>query len=100
MRNELVRAMLLMMFAMLILPGMDAIAKWLSGSVSAGQIALARFAFQTLFMLPLLYFTSGKWITSNTLLRWCLSLKTITSTHLTPRFYSWMFQHPGDLYGC
>jgi len=65
MRNELVRAMLLMMFAMLILPGWDAVAQWLSGSISAGQIAFARFAFQTLFMLPLLYFTDGKWTTSN-----------------------------------
>jgi S-adenosylmethionine uptake transporter len=46
--------MLLMVAAMLILPGIDAIAKWLSGSVSPAQIAWSRFAVQTLCMLPLL----------------------------------------------
>ncbi len=38
--------------AMLLIPGIDAIAKWLAGTVSPAQIALARFVFQTLFMLP------------------------------------------------
>ena len=38
--------------AMLILPGIDAIAKWLSDSVSPGQVAWARFAVQTLVMAP------------------------------------------------
>ena len=38
--------MLLMLAAMLILPGIDAIAKWLSGAISSGQIAWSRFFFQ------------------------------------------------------
>ena len=46
-------AMSLMLVAMLILPGIDAIAKWLSDSISAGQIAWSRFLFQTILMLPL-----------------------------------------------
>lgn len=59
------RAMLMMLFAMLILPGMDAVAKSLSNSVSAGQVSFARFFFQSIIMLPLLYWTRGKWLTSN-----------------------------------
>ena len=45
--------MLLMAAAMLILPSIDAIAKFLSESVGAGQVTWSRFFFQTLFMLPL-----------------------------------------------
>lgn len=52
-------AMLLMLAAMLILPGIDAIAKWLSGAIPAGQIAWSRFFFQTLLMLPLFLRTGG-----------------------------------------
>ena len=64
-RNETVRAMSLMVIAMLMLPGMDAIAKSLSDTISSGQTTFARFLFQTLFMLPLLLFTRGKWSTAN-----------------------------------
>ncbi len=49
--------------AMLILPGIDAIAKWLAGAVSPGQIALARFAFQAAFMLPFLFWIRGGLLT-------------------------------------
>jgi S-adenosylmethionine uptake transporter len=62
------QAMLLMVVAMLILPGIDAIAKWLSESVPAGQTAWSRFLFQTLIMLPLVarmrgpFHWSGLWI--------------------------------------
>lgn len=52
-------AMVLMLAAMLILPGIDAIAKWLSGAISSGQIAWSRFFFQTLLMLPLYLRTRG-----------------------------------------
>ena len=45
--------MLLMIAAVLLLPGIDAIAKYLSSSVSAGQVTWSRFVFQSLFMLPL-----------------------------------------------
>ncbi len=68
MRNELMRAMVMMIVAMLIIPGIDAIAKWTSDSISTGQVTLARFTFQTIFLLPLLFFISGKWATKNLLL--------------------------------
>ena len=47
------RGMVLMVLAMLMLPTIDAIAKWLSSSIPAGQVTWCRFALQTLFMLPL-----------------------------------------------
>lgn len=56
-------AMTLMLVAMLILPGIDAIAKWLSGAISSGQIAWSRFLFQTLLMLPLFLRTRGTILT-------------------------------------
>ncbi len=52
--------MMLMLVAMLILPGIDAIAKWLSGAISPGQVAWSRFFFQTLLMLPLFVRTPGR----------------------------------------
>ena len=42
----------MMVPAMLMLPGIDAIAKFLADSVPAGQVAWARFAFQMLAMAP------------------------------------------------
>lgn len=51
-----------MVLAMLILPGIDAIAKSLAGAVSPGQIAQSRFLFQVLFMLPLVLRTRGPWL--------------------------------------
>ncbi len=53
-------AMLLMVLATLILPGIDAIAKWLADTIPPGQIAWSRFLFQTLFMLPLFVRTRGR----------------------------------------
>ncbi len=52
--------MVLMIIAMLILPGIDAIAKWLSPTIAAGQIAWSRFFFQTLLMLPLFLRVPGR----------------------------------------
>ncbi|MDH3635162.1 MAG: DMT family transporter [Gammaproteobacteria bacterium] len=46
------------------LPGIDAIAKWLSGSVSSGQVTWSRFFFQIILMSPLLLRTRGPWLTS------------------------------------
>ena len=60
--------MSMVLIAMLMLPGMDAIAKWLSDSMSSGQVTFARFFFQTIFMLPLLFWTSGVWARKNLLL--------------------------------
>jgi len=53
--------MAMMITAMLMLPGLDAIAKWLSGSVSSGQVTWSRFFFQIIFMTPLLLRTRGPW---------------------------------------
>jgi S-adenosylmethionine uptake transporter len=61
--NSTARAMLMMIIAMLMLPGIDAIAKWLSGSVSSGQVTWSRFFFQIIFMFPLLLKTRGPWLT-------------------------------------
>ena len=61
--NSTARAMMMMIIAMLMLPGIDAIAKWLSGSVSSGQVTWSRFFFQIIFMFPLLLKTRGPWFT-------------------------------------
>lgn len=61
--NSTARAMAMMIVAMLMLPGIDAIAKWLSGAVSSGQITWSRFFFQIIFMSPLLLLTRGPWWT-------------------------------------
>jgi len=61
--NATARAMLMMIVAMLALPGIDAIAKWLAGSISSGQVTWSRFFFQIIFMSPLLLRTRGPWFT-------------------------------------
>ena len=53
----------MMIVAMLALPGIDAIAKWLAGSVSSGQVTWSRFLFQIILMSPLLLRTQGPWLT-------------------------------------
>ncbi len=60
--NQHAQAMGLMILAMLILPGIDAIAKSLAGLISPGQVALCRFMFQVLFMLPLVWHTRGSFV--------------------------------------
>jgi S-adenosylmethionine uptake transporter len=55
--------MLMMIAAMLALPGIDAIAKWLAGSISSGQVTWSRFFFQIILMAPLLLRTRGPWLT-------------------------------------
>jgi S-adenosylmethionine uptake transporter len=67
-RNDTARAMAMMIIAMLMLPGIDAIAKWLSGSVSSGQVTWSRFFFQIILMSPLLLRTRGPWFTPALLL--------------------------------
>jgi len=62
-RNATAQAMLMMIIAMLALPGIDAIAKWLAGSISSGQVTWSRFFFQILLMAPLLLRTRGPWFT-------------------------------------
>ena len=53
----------MMIVAMLALPGIDAIAKWLAGSISSGQVTWSRFLFQVILMSPLLLRTRGPWLT-------------------------------------
>ncbi len=48
-----------MLFAMLILPAMDIIAKYVSGTISGVQVAHARFGFQMLVLLPPVLFFHG-----------------------------------------
>lgn len=50
--QEVEKGILIMALAMLLLPGMDALAKTLSASMPAGQIAWSRFAFQVLYLAP------------------------------------------------
>jgi S-adenosylmethionine uptake transporter len=50
--KDVQHGLLLMALAMLILPGIDGITKYLSDSISPGEIAWSRFFFQTLFLLP------------------------------------------------
>ncbi|MCH9671568.1 MAG: EamA family transporter [Gammaproteobacteria bacterium] len=60
--------MLLMIIAMLIVPGIDGIAKWVSDSLSAGQVTWSRFVFQSLCLLPLALARRHLWARSS--LRW------------------------------
>ncbi len=76
------RAMTMMLIAMAILPGMDAVAKWLSGTVSSGQVSAARFIFQTLFLLPFIFWTRGKWLTPNMLLHAARGILVASATVL------------------
>jgi drug/metabolite transporter (DMT)-like permease len=46
------QGMAFMVLAMLMLPGIDALAKHMSGSISAGQAAWARFFFQAMLLAP------------------------------------------------
>lgn len=51
--QDVVTGIAMMVVAMLILPGIDAVAKSLAGSVPPGQVAWSRFVFQVLYLLPL-----------------------------------------------
>ena len=67
-KNQVQTAMIMMFVAMLMLPGIDAIAKWMSDTVAAGQVAWARFMVQSVLMFPLVLgirgkpFASGVWV--------------------------------------
>lgn len=62
-RTSTESGMLLMAFTMLLVPGQDAFAKLLTETVSIGEIALSRFAFQTLFLLPVVLFAGARFRT-------------------------------------
>ncbi len=57
--REVTRGLALVVVAMVLLPGQDTIAKYISDSVSPGAIAWARFLLQSLFTLPLLLYFQG-----------------------------------------
>jgi drug/metabolite transporter (DMT)-like permease len=58
-QNAVLRGLGLVVVAMIVLPGQDAIAKYVSDTVSPGQIAWARFLLQTAFTLPFLLYFQG-----------------------------------------
>lgn len=58
-RSAVLRGLGLVTIAMIVLPGQDAVAKYISGSVSPAQITWARFFMQTLFTLPFLLAWQG-----------------------------------------
>jgi drug/metabolite transporter (DMT)-like permease len=58
-QSAVLRGLGLVTIAMIVLPGQDAVAKFISGTVSPGQIGWARFLMQTLFTLPFLLYFQG-----------------------------------------
>lgn len=58
-QRAVLRGLGLVTVAMVLLPGQDAIAKYISDTVSPGQISWARFLLQTLFTLPFLVYLQG-----------------------------------------
>jgi drug/metabolite transporter (DMT)-like permease len=58
-QTRVLRGLALVVVAMILLPGQDAIAKYISDVVSPGQISWARFFLQTLFTLPFLLYFQG-----------------------------------------
>jgi S-adenosylmethionine uptake transporter len=59
-RTSTESGMMLMAVTMLIVPGQDALAKLLTDTVSTGEIALSRFAFQSLFLAPIVLFAGAR----------------------------------------
>jgi drug/metabolite transporter (DMT)-like permease len=58
-QNAVLRGLGLVTIAMILLPGQDTIAKYISDTVSPGQISWARFFLQSLFTLPFLLYFHG-----------------------------------------
>ena len=59
--KQLLKGIILMLGAMSVVPMLDVIAKILSESYPVMQISWARFAFHTLWLLPLLYWQKLRW---------------------------------------
>ncbi len=53
--------MLIMVLAMLMMPALDAVAKTLAATIPTGQVAWARFFFQTLLLLPVMLIRRNAW---------------------------------------
>ncbi|MEM7254799.1 MAG: DMT family transporter, partial [Pseudomonadota bacterium] len=88
-RNQPQRAMVLMVVAMAILPGIDAIAKWLTASMGTVQITAARFLFQSLFLLPFAWSLRESWSTRSLL--WNAARGVLIATTTTVFWYSLTF---------
>ncbi|MDZ7828216.1 MAG: DMT family transporter [Halofilum sp. (in: g-proteobacteria)] len=67
-RTEVETGMALMAVTMLMVPGLDAIAKILTATLAPGQVAWGRFLFQTLAILPLMLATGRRIRTAQPLL--------------------------------
>jgi drug/metabolite transporter (DMT)-like permease len=57
--REVVRGLGLVVLAVILLPGQDTIAKYISDTISPAEIAWARFLLQSLFTLPFLLYFQG-----------------------------------------
>jgi drug/metabolite transporter (DMT)-like permease len=57
--REVMRGLALVVGAMILLPGQDTVAKYISDTLSPGAIAWARFFLQSLFTLPFLLYFQG-----------------------------------------
>jgi drug/metabolite transporter (DMT)-like permease len=57
--NKTVQGLLLMSLAMLVAPAMDAIAKYISGTIPAVEIGAARFFFQFIYVAPFILILRG-----------------------------------------
>ncbi len=58
--NQTVQGLLLMTLAMLIVPAMDAIAKYVSGTIPAVEVGGARFFFQFIYLAPIILIIKGR----------------------------------------
>jgi hypothetical protein len=67
-RTEVETGMALMAVTMLMVPGLDAIAKFLTDTLAPGQVAWGRFLFQTVAILPLMLVTGRRIRTTQPLL--------------------------------
>ncbi|MEF8834248.1 MAG: EamA family transporter, partial [Halofilum sp. (in: g-proteobacteria)] len=81
--------MALMAVAMLLVPGLDAIAKTLTATLAPAQIAWGRFLFQTLAILPVLWFSGRRIRTSRPLLHGARGLLLASALLLI----IWAFQY-------
>ena len=67
-RSSTETGMLMMAAGVIIIPGIDAIAKLLSSTLAPGQIAASRFLFQLVFLLPIILFLGRRFRSQHLLL--------------------------------
>lgn len=81
----------MVVIAMLILPGIDAIAKGLAGTIAPGQIAWSRFFFQILILLPFVIRSGGLRVGRRI---WVHALRGILIASATVMFFSSLAKLP------